>query len=438
MKSPSSVPVTHPKNQANSPCAETRTLQPPKEGVLNRFLRYVQIDTQSQYDTPTVPSTKKQFDLANLLASELKTLGAEDIRLTEHAIVYARMPGNLPGDASTPVLGLIAHLDTSPAVSGASVQPIVHGNYQGGDIVLPADPTQIITVAENPVLNEMIGDDVITADGTTLLGSDDKAGCATIMTLLDVLQQNPDVKHRALAVAFTPDEEVAGGIEKFDLQVFGAQLAYTVDGGALGEINTETWNARSAKVIFRGRNTHPGTAKGVMVNSMYATGDFLARLPKDMLPETTEGRVGFVHPDTGVLSVEESSLKVLLRDFDLPGLEAKEILLRELAAQTQRNFLGVEVTVTIKDEYRNMKEILRHHPQLVEYAEEATRRAGLTPKIEAIRGGTDGAKLTFKGLPCPDIFTGGYNFHSKLEFNSRRGLEKTTETLVHLVQIFAE
>lgn len=412
--------------------------KPATENVLDRFLRYVKIDTQSQEDVETVPSTKKQLDLANLLAAELKQLGAENVRVSEFGFVYARITGNLADNSKTPVIGFIAHMDTSPEVSGANVKPIIHKNYQGGDIVLPGDPTQVITVAKNPGLKELIGDDIITADGTTLLGSDDKAGCAAIMTMIDLLKQNPQIKHGTIAIAFTPDEEVGVGIDKFEVEGFGARYAYTVDGGELGEISNETWSARTATVTFQGKNTHPGSAKGIMINSVFATADFISRLPKDMLPESTEGRVGFLHPYTGTLGVEESSLKILLRDFEMTGLNQKENLLRSIAADTEKRNAGVKVNVLVKENYKNMKEVLKDYPELTENAYEATRRAGIKPFTKAIRGGTDGASLTFRGLPCPDLFTGGHNFHGKLEFNSRRGLEKTTEMLVNLVQVFVE
>src|SRR5262249_33433761 len=347
--------------------ASAASIKPPKEPAIDRFLRYVKIDTQSKEDADTVPSTKKQLDLANLLAKELKELGAENVRVSEYGIVYALVPGNLPAGSKTPVLGLISHMDTSPEVSGANVNPVIHKNYQGGDITLPKDSTQVITVAKNPDLKDLIGDDIITADGTTLLGSDDKAGCAEIMTMIDVLKQNPDIKHGSIAIAFTPDEEVGGGIEKFDVKGFAAQFAYTVDGGALGEISNETWSARTATVTFQGKNTHPGTAKGVMINSLFAIADFVARLPHDMLPETTEGRVGFVHPYSGSLSVEESSLKTLLRDFELDGLNAKEKLLRGIAQQTEQKFPDVKIKVDVKENYKNMKEVLKDYPQLTEF-----------------------------------------------------------------------
>jgi tripeptide aminopeptidase len=413
-------------------------LRPPSESVVDRFLRYVRIDTESREGQPTVPSTATQWELANLLAAELRALGAADVHVSDFCMVYATLPGTVPAPADVPVIGFISHVDTSPAVSGAHVNPIVHRNYQGGDIVLPNDPAEVITVAQHPILETMIGDDIITTDGTTLLGSDDKAGVAAIMTLVDVLRQNPEIRRGTVKVAFTSDEEIGVGIDKFDVEGFGARFAYTVDGDAPGEINHETWSARLATVTFHGRSTHPGTAKGVMINAIYAFASYVSQMPADMRPETTEGRVGFVHPYAGVADVETSTVKILLRDFETSGLDAKEAFLRELAASTGRAFPGVRVTVDVKENYKNMNEVLKDYPHLTEFALEAARRAGLRPFTRAIRGGTDGSKLTFRGLPCPNIFTGGQNFHSKLEFNSRRHLEKTVETLVHLVQIFAE
>lgn len=412
--------------------------KPPSEAVMDRFLRYVKIDTQSAEDQETVPSTKKQCDFANLLAGELKGLGVQSVRVSEFCIVYGMVPGNLPDNSKAPTIGFISHMDTSPSVSGANVNVIIHKNYQGGDIILPNDKTQVIAVANNPHLKEMAGDDIITADGTTLLGSDDKAGIAEIMTMIDTLRQNPQLKYGNIAVAFTPDEEVGGGIDKFDIAAFGAKYAYTVDGEALGEIDNETWSARTAIVTFNGKSTHPGTAKDVMVNSAYAMGDFLGRFPRKMLPETTEGRVGFVHPYTGTVDIERSSVKILLRDFEVSGLEAKEAILKTMIAKTQKKFPKVKIEMAVQPNYPNMKEVLKDHPELTDNAMEAARRAGLTPKITSIRGGTDGSNLTIRGLPTPNLFTGGHNFHGKLEFNSRKGLEKSTETLVNLVQIWAE
>jgi tripeptide aminopeptidase len=413
-------------------------MNPPTESVVERFLRYVRVDTQSREDGTVTPSTDSQWVLSKRLVDELRALGVDDVRLSEHCMLYAAIPSNLPADsAEVTTIGLLAHVDTSPAVSGAGVNPIVHRDYRGGDITLPGDSSQVITVAQNPALADMIGDDIITTDGTTLLGSDDKAGVATIMTLVDLLARNPSIAHGTIKIGFTADEEIGAGIDKFDVEMFGARFAYTVDGGPLGEISDETWSARLATITFRGKNTHPGTAKGIMVNSIYALADFVLRLPDDMLPETTEDRVGFVHPYAGVADVEESSIKVLLRDFELDGLDEKERLLRGLIADVEREFPGVSVRVDVKENYKNMKEVLKHHPELTRNAFEAARRAGIEPYMLPIRGGTDGSKLTFRGLPCPNIFTGGHNFHSKLEFNSRRGLEKTTETLLHLVQVFA-
>jgi tripeptide aminopeptidase len=413
-------------------------VKPPTESVMDRFLRYVKIDTQSQEDQTTTPSTRKQLNLANLLAKELTALGAQNVRVSEFGIVYATVPGNLADNSKVPVVGFIAHMDTSPAVSAENVNAIIHKNYQGGDITLPKDPTQVITVAKNPVLKELIGTDIITADGTTLLGSDDKSGCAEIMTMIDILRQNPQLKHGTLAIAVTPDEEVGTGIEKFDVKGFGAKFAYTVDGEELGEISDETWSARTATVTFQGKSTHPGTAKGIMINAMYAIADYLNRFPHDILPETTEGRVGFVHPYAGTIDVESSNLKILLRDFDMSGLDTKEKLLRDMVTQTQAKYPDVKITIDVKENYKNMKEVLKNYPELTNNAMEAAKRAGLKPFLKPIRGGTDGSQLTFEGLPTPNLFTGGGNFHGKLEFNSRRGLEKSTETLVHLVQIFAE
>ena len=334
------------------------------------------------------------------------------------------------------MVGFIAHVDTSPAVTGANVNPIVHANYQGGDIVLPADPTQVITRrAAIRFSRDLIGDDIITTDGTTLLGSDDKSGVATIMTMVDVLRQNPQIPHGPIAIAFTSDEEIGVGIDKFDVAGFGATFAYTVDGGTLGEINHETWSARLATVTFHGKSTHPGTAKGVMVNAIVRARRFPVAPARGHAARDDRRPRRLRAPVRRRVDVETSTLKVILRDFDVSpsGLDAKEQLVRDLASETEAQLPGVDVSIEVKENYKNMNEVLKDHPKLIENALEAARRAGLTPFTKPIRGGTDGSKLTFRGLPCPNIFTGGHNFHSKLEFNSRRGLEKTTETLVHLV-----
>jgi tripeptide aminopeptidase len=411
-------------------------MHPPSESVVDRFLRYVRVNTESRESQPSIPSSEGQWDLARMLAKELEALGAVNVHLSEHCMLRAMIPGNVTREV--PCMGLVAHVDTSPAVSGANVRPIIHTDYQGGNIVLPGDPSQVLTPAANPALLEMIGDDVITSDGTTLLGSDDKAGVAAIMTMVDVLARNPAILHGPIAVGFTADEEVGGGIDLFDVAAFGAQFAYTVDGDALGEINDESWNARGGTITFRGVSAHPGSAKGAMVNAAYAAAHFLSHLPVGVRPEHTEGRDGFIHPYGGTLDVDTSTVTIILRDFHVAGLDAQEVLVRRLASEAAEACPGVTVEITLRDQYRNMREVLDLHPRLVEWSLEAARRAGLPARTRAIRGGTDGSRLTFRGLPCPNIFTGGHNFHSPLEFNSRRGLEKTTETLVHLARIVAE
>lgn len=412
----------------------------PTESAMSRFLRYVKIDTQSAEDAGKFPSTEKQLVLARLLEKEMAALGVQNVRISAQGIVYGMVPGNLADNNTVPTIGFIAHMDTSPAVSGANVNPIIHKNYQGGDIVLPNDKTQVITVAQNPDLKNLIGDDIITADGTTLLGSDDKSGCAELMTMIDILKQNPSIKHGNIAIAFTPDEEVGGPMDQFDIAGWGAKFAYTVDGEQLGDISNETWSARTATVTFRGKSTHPGTAKGIMVNSSFAAGDFLASFPKAApnRPETTEGREGFLHPYVGNLDVETSTIKILLRNFDISGLAAQEQIVKDLIADVQKRHPGVKIEYASVLGYLNMKEVLKDYPQLTDYAIEAARRAGIKAELRPIRGGTDGSRLTTRGLPTPNLFTGGHNFHGKLEFNSRKGLEKSTETLVHLVQIWAE
>ena len=414
--------------------------KPPSESALDRFLRYAKIDTQSAEDKDVVPSTQKQFDLARLLEKELKALGAQNVRVSEFAIVYAMVPGNLPDNAAVPTIGFMAHMDTSPAVSGANVNVIIHKNYQGGDIILPNDKTQVILAAKNPDLKNLIGDDIITADGTTLLGSDDKAGVAEIMTMIDILRQNPQIRHGNLAIAFTPDEEVGGGIEKFDIESWGAKFAYTVDGEQLGDISNETWSARTATVTFHGKNTHPGTAKGIMINSMYAAGAFLEEFKNAIpnRPETTEGREGFLHPYLANMGEETSTIKILLRNFDIKGLAAQEDAVKKIVAKIQKQYPEVKIDYESKLGYLNMLEVLKNYPQLTDYAIEAAKRAGVPSELRPVRGGTDGSNLTARGLPTPNLFTGGHNFHGKLEFNSRKGLEKSTETLVNLVQIWAE
>ena len=413
-------------------------LKPPREDVVSRFLRYVRINTQALGGASTVPSTPGQLEFAKMLTKELKDLDAVNVRISEFGFVYATILTNLPSDADVPTIGLLAHMDTAPTVSGANVNPIIHENYKGGDIILPNDSTQIITVKENPVLKDLIGEDIITSDGTTLLGSDDKAGCAAIMAMVDILLQNPQVKHGAIAIAFTPDEEISTGIEKFDIKGFGAKYAFTIDGGPLGQVTNETWNAREVRITFKGHNVAPGYAKGLMINSLYPFATFISKLPVNLRPESSEGRQGYLHPYVESASAEQSILKIILRDYEKTGLDQKEDLLRKMAQEIGGDYPGVIISLTVREEYQNMNEVLKNYPGLIANSLEAVNRAGVKPELVAMRGSTTGAILSFNGLPCPDIFNGGYNFHSKQEFNSRRGLEKTTETLLNLVQIFAE
>jgi len=414
--------------------------QPKSETVTDRLLRYVKIDTQSQEDATQTPSTQKQFNLARLLVQELKDLGIQDARVDSFCFVYGTLPGNLTGDnaAKVPAIGLIAHMDTSPAVSDSNVHPIIHKNYQGGNIVLPGDTTEVLTIAENPHLLNNIGTDIITTDGTTLLGGDDKAGIAEIMTVVQTLVNDPSIKHGTICIAFTPDEEEGTGVDKFDVKHFGATYAYTIDGTEVGEINNETWNADAATIIVHGKSFHPGDAKGKMVNAMYAAAYMLSHIPDNMKPETTEKKEGFIHPYMGTLDVEETRIKLLLRDFEVSGLEAQKKLLFTIRDEAMQKFPGVTIDVNVTDDYRNMKLKLDKVPFVTDYALEACKRAGVTPLLIPIRGGTDGSNLTDIGLPCPNIFAGEENEHSKLEWTSVREMEKAVKTLQNLIEIWVE
>lgn len=409
--------------------------------ILERFFRYVKIDTQSQEDvTDRYPSTAKQLDLAKILVKELIDLGLKDAAMDEFGIVMATLPSNLaPTEAArVPVIGLIAHLDTSPEVSGKDVKPIIHQNYRGGDIKLPGDPNVIIRQSENPILTEKIGEDIVTSDGTTLLGADDKAGIAEIMSFLSYLQKHPDIKHGTLRIAFTPDEEVGAGTDHFDVKKFGADFAYTVDGETVGEIEIETFNASAGTFTVHGINVHPGYAKGKMVNAIPIAAEIVRLIDREPSPATTEKREGYLHPYVIEGGVEKVTLRVLLRDFDADGIRAKTVRLNEIRDQVAAQFPRARIELEIKDSYKNMYVKLAENPKVIEYALEATRRAGIQPKTQIIRGGTDGAKLCFMGLLTPNIFTGGHNFHSKQEWISAQDMEKTVATLVNLVQVWVE
>lgn len=414
------------------------------ETVLDRLLRYVKIDTQSDPKSESTPSTMKQFGLANLLVEELKEMGVSNAYVTDKCYVYASLPSNIdasdPAYGKVPKIGFVAHVDTSPDTSGKDVKPQIIENYAGGDIVLPGDTGVIIKddPIENPNLKKVIGHKLVTTDGTTLLGSDDKSGCAAIMTAVKHFIDNPDIKHGEIGIAFTPDEEIGRGADHFDVKGFGAAYAYTIDGEMPGEINKETFSANAAIIRTKGRDIHPGFAKDIMVNSIRAMSDIIALMPKDMAPETTAGREPYIHPHNVTGTVENSELHILLRDFDTEGLDVQKKMLEEIIAKVQPNYPKTEITLEIKEYYRNMNDELERNPEGLDYLWEACERAGTEPFWNPIRGGTDGSRLTAMGLPTPNIYTGGQNFHAKTEWVSINALEKSVDTIVNLCQIWYE
>jgi tripeptide aminopeptidase len=406
--------------------------------VLDRFLRYVAYDTQSDETSTTYPSTGKQLVLLGDLAAELRALGLADAAVDEFGYVMATIPATTarPG---APTIGFIAHVDTSPEMPGANVMPIVHRAYDGRDLVLPDDPAAVLRLADNPPLADQIGHDIVTASGTTLLGADNKAGVAEIVTAAAYLIAHPEVPHGRIRIAFTPDEEVGRGTEHFDVARFGALCAYTMDGGRRGEIEVESFSADAMTITFHGFNTHPGYARGRMINAIKVAAAFIDRLPHDALsPETTSGHDGFVHPYVMHAGVERTSVRLLVRDFSTPGLKDKEAMLERLASETAAACPGARVEFAVEESYRNMKEVLDRHPAIAEHAREAIRRAGIEPQTHPIRGGTDGCRLSFMGLPTPNLFAGEHNFHSRLEWVSVQDMEKAVEVIVHLCQIWAE
>jgi tripeptide aminopeptidase len=406
--------------------------------VLDRFLRYVRYDTQSDERSTTYPSTAKQLVLLGDLAAELRALGLAEAEMDSYGYVTATIPSTLP-DSHVPTIGFIAHVDTSPEMSGAGVAPLVHPRYDGRDLVLPDDPSVVLRLADIPALGEHIGHDIVTASGTTLLGADDKAGVAEIVTAAEYLLTRRDIPHGAVRLAFTPDEEVGRGTAHFDIDRFGAQYAYTIDGGSRGEVESESFSADALTAAFIGFNTHPGYAKGRMVNAIKVAADFITRLPADRLsPETTEGHEGFVHPYVVQASVERTSVRLLIRDFETAGLLEKEAAVRAFARDAVTRFPGARLEISVEESYRNMKEILDQYPDVVEHACEAVRRAGLEVRRPAIRGGTDGSKLSFMGLPTPNLFAGEHNFHSRLEWVAVQDMEKAVDVIVNLVRIWGE
>jgi tripeptide aminopeptidase len=405
------------------------------EDVLDRFLRYVRIDTQSDLDSPTTPSTAKQLDLSRLLIQELLDLGLEDARLDAHGYVLATLPATVP--AELPAFGLLAHVDTSPDVTGAGVNPQVV-RYDGGDIVLPGNSRVAITPAESPELNDHVGHDLVTTDGTTLLGADDKAGVAEIMAAVAYLSRHPEIPHGRIRIAFTPDEEVGRGTENFDIEEFGVAAAYTLDGSTAGEIQEETFSGDEIFVTIRGRSAHPGYAKEKLLNSIKIAADLIAKLPEELSPETTEGREGYVHPHAIHGIAEQVVIRFIARDFDRERLREHVGLVARIVEEARAAEPSVEITFDARKQYRNMKDYLVDHPRVVEAAEEAIRRAGLEPKRTAIRGGTDGSWLTERGLPTPNLFTGGHDYHSVREWVCVRDMTAAVATIVHLAQVWAE
>ncbi|WFU51381.1 peptidase T [Sinorhizobium terangae] len=404
--------------------------------VIDRFLRYVVIDTQSDPKSTTQPSTEKQKNLARILVEELLAIGLADAHLDEHGYVYATIPSNV--DKPVPVVCFCSHMDTAPDFTGTNVKPQVVRNYAGGDIQLSGDPQQVIRVSDNPELGNQIGNDIITTDGTTLLGADDKAGLAEIMTAAQVLVDNPDIKHGTIKLLFTPDEEVGRGVDKVDLKKLGAEFGYTVDGETAGHIEDETFSADGVEITIQGVAIHPGFAKGKMENAIKIAGAIIDRLPKDIAPEATSDRDGFIHPIGVTGSMEKATLAFIVRDFDEGGLAVKEKMLEDIVKGVMAEFPRSSYAFEVKEQYRNMKAILDRHPQIVENAVEAIRRAGMTPVRGSIRGGTDGSRLSYMGLPCANIFAGGHAFHSPLEWISRQDMEKSVETLVELAKIWEE
>ncbi len=404
---------------------------------VDRFLKYVKYDTQSNEDSTTFPSDPKQLELSKALVVELKEIGLKDAEMDEYGYVMATLPSNT--SKNVPTIGFIAHVDTSPAVTGTNVNPVIHKNYQGGDIVLPKDPTKIIDAAGNHELKEMIGLDIITTDGTTLLGADDKAGIAEIMDAMNYLIQHPEIKHGTIRVCFTPDEEVGRGTEKFDVKKYGAKYAYTIDGSTRGEVETETFSADAVVIKFNGKNVHPGYAKNKMINAVKIASRFLEMLPPNSLsPETTDKREGYVHP-TSIKSDETlATIKFIIRDFDASKLKEYENFLKELAEKTVLHFPGSTMEFEVIEQYRNMKYILDQHPMVEANAVEALNRLGMKPINSAIRGGTDGARLSYIGLPTPNLFAGGHNFHGFLEYITVQDMEAAVKMIVTLANVWED
>jgi len=405
--------------------------------ALQRFLRYVTVDTRSDEESSTFPSTTGQLVLLRTLADELKALGIVDVVMDDYGYVMATVPATA-GHERAPIIGFIAHVDTSPEMPGKDVRPIVHERYDGRDLVLPDDPSVVLRAEDNPALASQIGNDIVTASGLTLLGADDKAGVAEIMAAVEYFCTHGDAVHGPVRIAFTPDEEIGRGANHFDVARFGATCAYTLDGGSRGELEFESFSADAITVTFRGFNTHPGYAKGRMINAIRVAADFVAALPRgEMSPETTDGYEGYLHPYQIHASVDRTSVKVLVRDFKTAALKKKETLVERIAREAVQRHRGAEVEFTVEESYRNMREVLERHPRVVDYARAAIRRAGMDPIERPIRGGTDGSRLSFMGLPTPNLFAGEHNFHSRLEWVSAQDMDKAVEVIVRLAEVWS-
>jgi tripeptide aminopeptidase len=408
-----------------------------KYTVTERFLRYVQIDTQSDPESNTFPSTEKQKDLSRVLVKELLEMGIKDAHLDEFGYVYATLPSN--SSKEVPAICFCSHVDTSPDCSGKNVNPVVHYSYQGHDIVLPADTSQVLSPKAHPELLNQIGNDIITADGTTLLGADNKAGVAEIMDAIHQLINHPEIKHGAIKILFTPDEEIGRGVNHVNIQKLGAKYAYTIDGETSGHIEDETFSADGVSLTIHGISTHPGFAKDKMQSAIKIASAIIDALPKDKLsPESTEYKQGFIHPVSVNGLIEKTVINFIIRDFDTALLKNHEILLEDIVKKEIAKFPGATYQFVVNEQYRNMKEVLQHHPKVTEYALEAIKRSGLIPVQSSIRGGTDGSRLSFMGLPCPNIFAGEHAFHSKLEWVSVQDMHRAVDTIVHLAGIWEE
>jgi tripeptide aminopeptidase len=405
--------------------------------VTERFLRYVTIDTQSDPESLTYPSTEKQKNLGKILVDELQALGISDAHLDEYGYVYATIAANTD-KPHVPVICFCSHMDTSPDCSGEGVKPIVHQNYQGQDLVLPDDLTQVLKQANHPELKNQIGNDIITASGTTLLGADNKAGVAEIMDACYQLVNHPEIKHGTIKILFTPDEEIGRGVDKVDLQKLSAFAAYTIDGETAGNMENETFSADGAKLIINGVSAHPGFAKGQMESAIKIAGQIVAALPFELSPEGTEGKQGFVHPVGIQGHVEQAIIDFIIRDFDETRLHEHASVIKQITERVLQNFPNATYQLQIKEQYRNMKQVLDQHPQIVEYGMEAIRRAGLEAKLCSIRGGTDGSRLSLMGLPTPNIFAGEHAFHGRQEWVSVQDMQKAVETILHLCAVWEE